>query len=269
MACSVIPEEFLEVLRPLLPADKPVGPRGGRPPVPNVVAMSVIWYVLSTGIRWQDVLPEMGCSGRTAHRRLQCWQEASLWDALHMKLLALLNRDGKLDLDMGIVDSTMVPAPGGGAATGPNPTDRSKTGTKHTLLVDGNGTPLALITTGANASDQKQLEPIINKFPRVKGKPGRPKEHPNVALADRGYDSEANRLLLRWLGIEPFIAQRRTEHGSGLGIFRWVVERTNGWLKGLKRMRIRWDRLPAIQHAWNALAMCIICFRLWAECCQC
>jgi hypothetical protein len=27
-----------------------------------------------------------------------------------------------------------------------------------------------------------------------------------------------------------------------------VVERTNAWLKGLKRMRIRWDRLPEILH---------------------
>lgn len=266
MSCGVMPEKFMEVVGPLLPADKPVGPSGGRPPVPNAVVVPVIWYVLSTGVRWQDVLPSMGCSGRTAHRRLQHWQEIGIWEALHMRLLELLNREGKLDLDIGVVDSTLVPAPGGGAATGPNPTDRGKTGSKHTLLVDGNGVPLALLTTGANASDQQQLEPIINEFPRVKGKPGRPKEHPNVAFADRGYDSEANRLLLRWLGIEPFIAKRNTEHGSGLGCFRWVVERTNAWLKGLKRLRIRWDRLQVIQDAWNALAMSVICFRLWCDC---
>ncbi|HKB40397.1 MAG TPA: transposase [Gemmataceae bacterium] len=58
------------------------------------------------------------------------------------------------------------------------------------------------------------------------------------------------------------IAKRRTPHGSGLGKVRWVVERTIGWLKGLRRMRIRYDRLGVIQDAWNTLAACVICFRL-------
>jgi transposase len=265
MSECFMPAEFMDVLEPLLPPDMPVGPRGGRPAVLNRVVLPVIWYVLSTGVRWHDVLPSMGCSGRTAHRRLQRWQEFGIWDALHGKLLALLNRDGKLDLEVAVIDSTLVPAPGGGDDTGPNPTDRGKSGSKHTLLVDGNGVPLALRTTGANASDQQQLETIINLFPRVKGKPGRPLERPGMAIADRGYDSEANRLLLRWLGIEPLIAKRHTEHGSGLGKFRWVVERTNAWLKGFKRMRVRWDRLSDIQQAWNSLAMSVICFRLWSE----
>jgi transposase len=266
MATGFMPEEFFEVIRPLLPADKPVGVKGGRPRILNRVALRVIWYVLTTGIRWQDVLLEMGCSGRTAHRRLEEWQVAGIWDALHKKLLELLNRDGKLAAEIVIVDSTQVPAPGGGEATGPNPTDRGKTGTKHTLMVDANGVPLALHTTGSNVSDQTQMVPIVLEFPRVKGKVGRPKEHPDEAYADRGYDNEATRLLLRWLGIEPKIAKRRTEHGSGLGRVRWVVERTNAWLKGLRRMRIRWDRLLNIQDAWNSLAMSVICFRLWCEC---
>ena len=266
MASSAMPEEFFEVVEPLLPPDQPVGPKGGRPPIANGVALRVIWYVLTSGVRWEDVVASMGCSGRTAHRRLRAWQEAGIWDALHLKLLELLNRDGKLNLKIAVFDSTLVPAPGGGEQTGPNPTNRGKTGSKHTLLVDGNGVPLALKTTGANASDQQQVLPIMEKFPRVKGKPGRPKEHPDDASADRGYDSERNRLLLRWLLIEPHLAKRRTPHGSGLGRVRWVVERTNAWIKGLRRMRVRWDRLAIIQSAWNALAMSVICFRLWPEC---
>lgn len=266
MATGWMPAEFLEVARPLLPEDKPVGASGGRPRVGNAVALRVIWYVLTTGIRWEDVLQAMGCSGRTAHRRLREWQALGIWDALHTRLLELLNHAGKLALDIVVIDSTQVPAPGGGEATGPNPTDRGKTGTKHTLMVDGNGVPLALHTSGANASDQKELIPIIVEFPRVKGRPGRPKEHPDAAYADRGYDNEWARLLLRWLGIEPHIAKRRTEHGSGLGTVRWVVERTNAWLKGLRRLRVRWDRLTEVQEAWNALAMSVICFRLWCEC---
>ena len=70
------------------------------------------------------------------------------------------------------------------------------------------------------------------------------------------------RALLRWLGIEPHIAKRRTPHGSGLGKVRWVVERTISWLKGLRRMRVRYDRLGVIMDAWATLAASVICFRI-------
>jgi len=41
-------------------------------------------------------------------------------------------------------------------------------------------------------------------------------------IADRGYDHEKYRRL----GIRPVIARRQTEHGSGLGRYRCVVELT-------------------------------------------
>ncbi len=99
-------------------------------------------------------------------------------------------------------------------------------------------------------------------FPKVTGKPGRPKELPDEAYVDRGFDSEATRALLRWLGIEPHIAKRRTPHGSGLGKVRWVVERTISWVKGLRRMRVRYDRLLVMRMAWTTLAASVICYRL-------
>src|SRR5262245_61106487 len=85
-----------------------------------------------------------------------------------------------------------------------------KKGSKHTLLVDRHGVPMAIRTAGANASDHTQIIPIVLAFPKVGGKPGRPKEMPDDLYADRGYDSDDTRLLLSWLGIEPHIARRRT-----------------------------------------------------------
>lgn len=41
----------------------------------------------------------------------------------------------------------------GGAATGPSPVDRRKTGSKHHLICDGRGAPLHGITTAANVND--------------------------------------------------------------------------------------------------------------------
>lgn len=257
-----LPDEFFLELEPLLPTEEPVGPRGGRPRIGHRVVMKVIWFILCTGNRWEDVPAEMGCSGRTAHRRLRLWEELGIWDRLHAAFLTLLRKAGKLDSHVVVIDSVTVRAFGGGEETGPSPIDRRKKGSKHTLMVDRNGVPLAIQTAAANVSDQTELLPILIDFPRVGGKPGRPRELPDAAYADRGYDNNSTRALLKWLGVEPKIAKRRTQHGSGLGKVRWVVERTIGWLKGLRRMRVRYDRLRVIQEAWNTLAAATICFNI-------
>jgi transposase len=262
MANSEMPEEFYWELEPLLPKRKPMSSRGGRPPVSHSIVVKVIWFVLTSGCRWEDVPQELGCSGRTAHRRLQAWEEMGIWDRLHMRFLELLKKCGKLDLDTVAIDGVTVRAFGGGGETGPSPVDRARKGTKHTIMVDSNGVPLAIRMAPANASDHRQIIPLILDFPHVGGTPGRPQEHPQEVYADRGYDSDSTRALLRWMGMEPYIAKRRTEHGSGLGKVRWVVERTISWLKGLRRLRVRYDRLPIIQEAWNTLAIAVICFRM-------
>lgn len=262
MARAQMPDEFMEELEAHLPPEQPVGPQGGRPQIAHITVMRVIWFVLCTGCRWEDVPVEMNCSGRTAHRRLRQWEELGIWDRLHMHLLKLLRKRGELDPHTAIVDSVIVRAMGGGDDTGPSPVDRRKPGTKHTLLVDRHGIPMAIRTASANASDHTQILPIVLDYPAVGGKPGRPPEMPDTLLADRGYDSDDTRHLLRWLGIEPLIARRKTAHGSGLGKVRWVVERTISWLKGLRRLRVRYDRLHVIQAAWTTLAASVICFRI-------
>jgi transposase len=86
---------------------------------------------------------------------------------------------------------------------------------------------------------------------------------PDTLLTDAGYDNDATRWLLRWLGIEPKIREKKGDHGSGLGKVRWVVERTISWLKSLRRLRVRYDRLAVLQDAWRSLAASVICFRIW------
>src|SRR5688572_15088240 len=90
-----------------LPPEQPAGPRGGRPRVGNRVVVRVLWLVLATGCRWEDVPPELGCSGRTAHRRLRAWEELGVWDRLHADLLRLLRQQDKLDAATVIVDSVI------------------------------------------------------------------------------------------------------------------------------------------------------------------
>jgi transposase len=62
-------------------------------------------------------------------------------------------------------------------------------------------------------------------------------------------------------GIAPAIPHRNTEHGSGLGKRRWVVERTISWLRQFKRLRVRYDRRADIHSAFLTLGCALICWR--------
>ncbi|MBL9165963.1 MAG: transposase, partial [Planctomycetaceae bacterium] len=104
-----------------------------------------------------------------------------------------------------------------GALTGPNPTDRGKNGSKRHVACDGQGTPLAIIQTGAHVHDSQQAIPLIDAIPAIKRPGGGRRKRPKQAYADRAYDAEGKiRRPLRKRGIQPFIAKRNTEHGSGL-----------------------------------------------------
>ena len=115
--------------------------------------------------------------------------------------------------------------------------------------------------TGANAHDVTQLIPLVEAIPPIGGRRERPRRRPDRLYADRAYDSEPHREKLRRRGIQPMIARRRTAHGSGLGQFRWVIERTNAWYHQFRRLRTRYERLPEIQEALMSLASMIICWR--------
>lgn len=117
------------------------------------------------------------------------------------------------------------------------------------------------ILTGANTHDVTQLVPLVEAIPPVSGKVGRPRCRPDRLQGDRGYDSEPHRRWLRHKGIRPVLAKRRTGHGSGLGVHRWVVERTLSWLHQFRRLRIRYERRPDIHEAFLTLGCILICWR--------
>ena len=63
----------------------------------------------------------------------------------------------------------------GEKSTGPNPTDRSKSGTKRSLLVDGQGIPLGITVDGANRHDMKMTKATLQSI--VVCRPPPPSHH--------------------------------------------------------------------------------------------
>jgi transposase len=264
MAKPLLPDALWERIKLLLPKPKKRRFRyPGRKPVEDRKVLIGILFVLKTGIPWEDLPQEMGCgSGMTCWRRLRDWHKAGVWQKLHEQLLAELNAADQIDWSRTAVDSRSLRALGGGEKTGPSPVDRRKKGSKHHVIVDGQGTPLAATLTAGNENDIKQLEPVVDAVPPIRGKRGRPRRRPKSVYADRAYDSQPHRRRLRRRGIQPKIARRGSEHGSGLGKIRWVVERTLGWLPRKRKLRIRTERRADIHEAWLSLGCGLICFNV-------
>ncbi len=149
-----------------------------------------------------------------------------------------------------------------GAKTGPNPTDRGKNGSKRHLIVDGQGTPLAIEHTGANVHDSEMAIALVDSIPPIKQPRGRPRRRPDEVLADRAYDAETKiRRPLRQRHVVPLIAKRYSEHGSGLGKFRYVVEAAFDWLFNQRRLRVRYEKRDDIHQAFLIIGCFLICWR--------
>jgi transposase len=257
-----VSDELWNRLEPLLPQRERRFRYPGRKALPDRDVLCGILYVLHTGIQWEYLPKDLGFgSGVTCWRRLRDWNEAGVWQRQHEVLLAELNAASRLDWSRCVVDSSHVRTLKGGQHTGPSPVDRGRAGSKHHLITDGHGTPLAVLLTGGNRNDVTQLLPLLDAIPSARGRVGRPRRRPDSLFADRGYDHDIYRDQVRARGIVPAIARRGTRHGTGLGTYRWVVERPFAWLHGFRRLRIRWERRADMHEAFLRLACCLITLR--------
>jgi transposase len=260
----LVTDALWQRLQPSLP---PPPPRRfcfpGRKPLDYRTVLTGILFVLKTGIAGDDLPAEPGCGcGKTCRHYLRAWHQAGVWLRPHAVLRAELNGADQIDWGRALIDASFAKAPEGGEDTGPNPTGRGQSGSKHHVLTDARGVPLSATVTAANVPEVTQVFQVLTGMPPVGGKPGPERQKPARLQGDRGYDSEPARQLLRWRGITPVLAARDTGHGSGLGVSRWFVERTISWLHAFGRLRRRRDRLTEIQNAFLRLACALICLNV-------
>ena len=121
---------------------------------------------------------------------------------------------------------------------------------------------MAIEHTGANVHESELALALVDGIPPIRQPRGRPRRRPKNLLADRAYDAEEKiRQPLRKRGIQPWIAKRYTEHGSGLGKFRYVVEAAFDWLFHQRRLRVRYEKRADIHEAFLILGCLLICWR--------
>lgn len=138
--------------------------------------------------------------------------------------------------------------------TGPNPTDRGKSGQKQSVLTEGHGLPIGVVLAGANRHDSPLLRPTLECLSRF----GFFLPETIQIDLDSGYDSRVTRELLAELGCES----KTSPKGTYIEINhtrRWKVERTNSWhTRGFGLLQVVLDRVDRVQQAWVCLANTII-----------
>lgn len=118
------------------------------------------------------------------------------------------------------------------------------------------------MTTAANVNEGTKLIRLVDAVVPARQRRGRPRRRPDKLHADKGYDSQRNRRLLRKRGILPRIARRGIESSQKLGRHRWVVERTISWLHQFRRLRVRDERQGKLHRAFLLLACSLIHWRM-------
>jgi transposase len=230
-----------------------------RPRISDRDCFEAILFRLVTGCSW-DVAGRLGKGGETTlRRRRDEWVAVDAFQHLVEEAIKAFDKVIGLDLSEVSVDGSLHKAPMGGEGTGPNPTDRGKTGWKWSIATDANGVPIGWVSEGANRNDSILLAPTLDDV----------KERGLLAdvetlWLDRGYDSELTRTRLIERGITDAMIAKKRKRGSTTGTkhqpmgLRWPVERTNSWLSNFGQLRRNTDRFSAHRLAQFALAVALI-----------
>lgn len=127
------------------------------------------------------------------------------------------------------------------------------------MISDARGIPLIVYTTPANVNDAVPAISMLDRIRPVQGPRGRPKRRPTAFFGDRAYGTPDNLVDCYARDVQPYLAQPRTPHGSGLGRVRYVIERTLAWFDNFRRLRLCYERWGRHFQAFHDLAAALIC----------
>ena len=127
--------------------------------------------------------------------------------------------------------------------------------------MDGRGTPLAVLQSGANAHESPLLEALVDAVPRLRTPRGGRRQRPEQRHAAKAYAGRPNRGRLRRRRIKARIARKGVESSERLGRHRWKVERTLAWLNRFRRLKIRYERHAETHQAFLLLGCSLIALR--------
>lgn len=257
-ACLVEPlwVQFAALL-PDRPAFVPTHPLGcHRRRVPDRVVFEHVLAALVHGSGYERIASP-GCSERTIRRRVRAWAAGGLTEQVHALALAAYERMIGLDLEDLAVDGCITKAPSGGETAGRSPVDRGKQGLKRSVMTEGRGVPVHVVSAPANRHDSPLLGPTLAGLDKLVPMTA---TEPGTVHLDRGYDNGPARALLATLGLEGEIARKGVPAPVQAGS-RWTVERTHAWMNGYGKLRRCTEKRQAVVDFYLFLAAALVVIR--------
>lgn len=260
-----VPDALWQKIASALIVNKP-RQKAGRPRSSDRPIFDALIYLARTGIQW-CALPQAFPPKSTVHDRLQEWLTYDCLEAAWALLLEAYDDSLGIEWQWQAADGCIVKAPlgkrttdGQTQATGANPTDRGKSGSKRHLLSDGNGIPLAVVLSGANRHDMKKLADLLDA--KVVDAPSPQTVEQHLCL-DRGYDYEDCRQAAVARGYIPHIPNKEAPLPAPTDPNRhpprrWVVEVGHSWFNRFRGILIRWAKSAQSYLGFIQIAACLI-----------
>src|SRR6266540_1350853 len=125
----------------------------------------------------------------------------------------------------------------GGDLVGPSPVNRGFPSSKYHLAVDAHGWPLQVRLGPGNENERAHLLPLVDALTAAGRRPGDP-----LAAGQTQRQGSRGR-------------RRVTRTSDPLARHRWVVERTNAWLRRFRRLTIRTEPNSHVYTAYLTIAL--------------
>lgn len=237
-------DEEWELIADLVPTYSGEG-RMGRPPKwSKREIVDAILYVAATGCQWR-ALPPHYPHWNTVHRYHLAWSRDGTWEAICDRLRALVRQreDREPEPSGSVIDARSVR----GASTVESPTrgyDPGKrvSGRKTFGLVDTLGLLVAVAVVAANVPDNTGGVAVIKRGAPKSSRLGK-------VWCDAGFKKAFSEVCRR-LGIVAEVVERISAHSFEVLPRRWVVERTWAWLANHRRLRVDYERDPAVAEGF-------------------
>ena len=217
--------------------------------------------ILSNNISWRKYNGQI--DGRVLNNKHNEFVKLGVYkDLYRINLKKYLRKSRKKFLKYLSIDSSFIENKGGINGLGRNIYYKNKKGRKITAIVDSKGIPLSVCLSPGNKHDCTIFKENKNMISKAYNQ--------NLYyMADKGYDSEEIRNILRAKGYIPIIPKRKTKKNkrslktNQIKIYRKriIVENTFSWLKRNAKIDKIYEKTEESYMALLLLSISILIYK--------